>query len=316
MATLFKRILPVLVSAVLLLLLLWKLDAREVLAAVSGASWIWISLSLIITATFPVFGTLRWLAVIRPMGAEIGFGSAFRVTMGAFPLNSFLPSKAGDLSKAAFLRAHGGFIPLAGSVVFERMVDVIVLTGMTVVGAFLLDQKSILYLGLGCAAVTFGGILVLSFSGHLPLPGRLQRKADDIGKAARAVFRFPKYLVLVLFWSILNWLGTMAESYCLFRALQIDIPFMTVLAVMPLAIFVGLLPLTISGIGTRDAALVWLLGSMVTAEAALAAGILYTAVSYWFLGILGLPFLFISMYGPSATKSPMCAPGGAGRVEN
>jgi len=298
MATVFKRILPVIVSAFLLLLLLWKLDAREVLAAVSGASWVWISLSLIITATFPVFGTFRWLAVIRPMGAEIGFSPAFRVTMGAFPLNSFLPSKAGDLSKAAFLRAHGGFVPLAGSVVFERMVDVIVLTGMTVIGALFLNQQSILYLALGCAAATIGGIAVLCLSAHLPLPASIQRKADDIGKAARAVFRSPGYLVLVLFWSIVNWLGTMAESYCLFRALQIDISFMTVLAVMPLAIFVGLLPLTISGIGTRDAALVWLLGSMVTAEAALAVGILYTAVSYWFLGILGLPFLFFSMYSP------------------
>lgn len=316
MATLFKRILPVVVSAVLLLLLLWKLDAREVLAAVSGASWIWISLSLLIAATFPVLGTLRWLAVIRPMGAEIGFGAACRVTMGAFPLNSFLPSKAGDLSKAAFLRAHGGLIPLAGSVVFERMVDVIVLTGMTVVGALFLGQKTVLCLALGCAILTVGAITVLSLSGRLPLPQRIQDKASDIGKAARAVFRFPKYLVLVLFWSGLNWLGTMAESYCLLRAVYIDVPFITVLAVMPLAIFVGLLPLTISGIGTRDAALVWLLATMASAEKALAAGILYTAVSYWFLGLLGLPFLFLSMYSSIGGKEYMNSMGKSEKAQN
>lgn len=215
--------------------------------------------------------------------------------MAAFPLNTFLPSKTGDLAKAVFLREQGGFVPLAGSVLFERMIDVIVLTMMLALGAIRLNRPAILVLALGCAVVTSGVIVCLVFAHRLPLPLRLQQKAEDIGRAAHIVIRRGPVLVLVILWSVLNWLGTMAEAYCLFKSIGITLPFITILAVFPLAIFAGMFPFTVSGMGTRDGALVLLLSGVVTAEGALAVGLLYTMVSYWFFALLGLPFFLYSL---------------------
>jgi uncharacterized membrane protein YbhN (UPF0104 family) len=61
----------------------------------------------------------------------------------------------------------------------------------------------------------------------------------------------------------------------------------------PLAIFAGLIPVTLGGIGIRDMAIVFLTSGWVAGEQAMAVGILYTATSYWFLGVLGLPFLWM-----------------------
>ena len=64
---------------------------------------------------------------------------------------------------------------------------------------------------------------------------------------------------------------------------------MKIFAVFPIAICVGLLPITLSGIGTRDAVLVMLL-ALQTSDA-LALGIAYTLFNYFILSFLGMPFL-------------------------
>ena len=59
------------------------------------------------------------------------------------------------------------------------------------------------------------------------------------------------------------------------------------LASGPIAIFSGLLPVSISGIGTRDATLAYLLRDVAAPETVVAATMLYTVLAYWFLAALG-----------------------------
>ena len=60
-------------------------------------------------------------------------------------------------------------------------------------------------------------------------------------------------------------------------------------AVFPLAILAGLVPVTVSGIGTRDAAFVALLSSQMSAEQATLVGLGYTLFAYWFLSLVSFP---------------------------
>lgn len=290
-----RSLLALVITLAILFVILTRLDPQKVWRIIISSDLKWILSAVAITSILPVFCALRWYTVVLAMDCSIRFGPSLRVTLAAFPLNSFLPSKAGDFIKAAFLHRHGGFVPLAGSVLFERLVDMVVLTTMSVLGSIWLNQLAIFLLALCCAAVIIGVILCLAFAHRLRVPGKLQQKAKDLGKAARAVTKRGKTLGLVVTWSLLNWLGAMVETYCIFQAIGSPVPLTTILAVLPLAIFVGLLPITISGMGTRDGALVLLLISVVEAESALAAGLLYTATSYWFLALIGLPFFLWSL---------------------
>ncbi|MEJ2040882.1 MAG: hypothetical protein P8X55_18420, partial [Desulfosarcinaceae bacterium] len=62
------------------------------------------------------------------------------------------------------------------------------------------------------------------------------------------------------------------------------------LALTPLAIFAGLLPLTYAGVGTRDAALIYFLRDYLSPGAGAALGILCT-MRYIVPALAGLPFL-------------------------
>jgi len=84
----------------------------------------------------------------------------------------------------------------------------------------------------------------------------------------------------------------------LLKALDDTISITYALAVTPPSIFVGLVPVSLWGVGTRDGALAYFLEGITVAEIAISAGFLYTALVYWFLGIIGTPFLLFVRRNP------------------
>jgi uncharacterized membrane protein YbhN (UPF0104 family) len=59
---------------------------------------------------------------------------------------------------------------------------------------------------------------------------------------------------------------------------------------VPMAILVGLLPLTFAGIGTRDAAMLYFLGPVTGTGVALALGV-FATFRYLVVAVAGLPFI-------------------------
>ena len=77
--------------------------------------------------------------------------------------------------------------------------------------------------------------------------------------------------------------------YALSVSLETDLNFFYLLGVFPLVVFAGLMPLTGSGIGTRDSARVILLSKHLPTEEATLVGFGYTVLGYWLLALIGLP---------------------------
>ena len=60
--------------------------------------------------------------------------------------------------------------------------------------------------------------------------------------------------------SMINWVVLYLSIYFIGLSLGINISFLIFLAVMPIATLVGYIPITISGLGTREAVLIGLMG--------------------------------------------------------
>jgi uncharacterized protein (TIRG00374 family) len=95
--------------------------------------------------------------------------------------------------------------------------------------------------------------------------------------------------------SIFIWFLHLLQIWLFILALQAQTPFLTNLALSPLAILVGLLPLTFAGVGTRDAALIFFYQPYFDATVAAALGLLCTS-RYFLPALIGLPF-FKQMLG-------------------
>lgn len=155
--------------------------------------------------------------------------------------------------------------------------------------------------GLGVAAVVTVGVLYFVPLENLPgFRGTTQSEsAPPAGKIAR-ILRSAQIAMAtlrargsrrseILMLSLLIWVLHLTQIYLFFACVGASPPASDFFCMIPLAIFIGLLPISIAGFGTRDAALVALLPAL-PASAVLAASF-YVNLRYILPAVAGVPYL-------------------------
>jgi uncharacterized membrane protein YbhN (UPF0104 family) len=277
--------------------LLTRIDIERAIALLQHAKWSWLLLAAIVTCLIPVASVYRWRGVLAAQDdAGLSYKIALRAVMIANVLNSFLPSKAGDLAKAVYLRKHGGLSKGAGTVILERLVDLGVLGILGIVGF----STSGAWWGLLAGAMLLGGVIaafvllsVVPIGSVLPeMPARV---LQNVRLVFRRWIRNPGAILRTLTGSIITWSIGGLTVYALARGIGAELSLGYTYAIFPLAILAGLVPVTISGIGTRDSAFVLLLSSQLPVEEATLIGIGYTAFAYWLLSIISFPAVALEL---------------------
>lgn len=249
-----------------------------------------LALGVLLTVSFPWLSAWRWRVMMRSLGQDLSAGTAFRLIMACWPLSTFTPSKGSDLAKAYFLRGRTPVTLVLSSVLAERWLDVVTLLVFCVAGAIVHGWTELALPAGGLLLASLGAIPVL-FAARGLVPLRLRPKADRLLEAWRQLGRRPALLTTVLLLTIANWLASVVQTWFFYQALDTPVAIGRLLAALPAAIFVGLLPVTIMGMGTRDAALIALLAGHAPRAVSLGVGLLYSLCGYWLPGLAGIPFL-------------------------
>lgn len=301
-----KRLVSLLVSGLILALIYWQIDFAGLIRVFRDCDRLWMAISL--GMVIPITLITSWrLQQLMPVAGQLTFGEANRLILAASVLNMVLPSKMGDIAKAYFMRDRGH---LSGSlalslVVFEKVCDLLSLLLWCVFGLLFYPQKDWLF-GIMTLAVAIGlglGTLLLgsprfarSFfrAGQAIAPKPLRAKLGRLSYAWQEMHDYfwqdKANLLRVTATSVFLWFLHLLQIWFFILALQAWTPFLTNLALSPLAILAGLLPLTFAGVGTRDAALILFYAPYFDAATAAALGVLCTA-RYLLPAIGGLPFL-------------------------
>jgi hypothetical protein len=122
----------------------------------------------------------------------------------------------------------------------------------------------------------------------------LRRASSRVLESIRKYAAYPRQLAAVLAGSIAVQVLRIVQAYYLGRGLGIDSSPVVYFAFIPLILLVMLLPVTVNGIGTGQAAFVWFFTQAgVPAASAFALSVLFIA-----LGIVGnLPGAFLYAWG-------------------
>ena len=305
-----KRLLPLAVSLLLLALLIYKVDARSLWETLKAVDLTWFGIALVLFVPQTLVITWRWLVIAEPL-AVLPYQEAARQILASNSLNLILPSKMGDLAKGVFLNRQGRCSLADGVqvVVFEKLLDLAALSLWMLAGWFLVPSFAWWVLGVLAVGLTVVGVVsVLYFVPRQKsmvaerLPAALAEK--KIGRKIRTLLESgPRVAALVrgtgwrmpriVGWSLLIWLLHLLQIYCFFRCAGATVSLFDVVARMPIAIFAGLLPLTLAGIGTRDWAIVAIFAAAPYAqpEATLAAVGLLVSLRYVVPAAMGLPFI-------------------------
>jgi glycosyltransferase 2 family protein len=309
-----KRLISIGVSLVILVVIYWKIDLAK-LAAVFGQCdrlWLAISLGMVVPITLATAWRLQQLMPrsgvdLATPARGLSFTEANRLILAASVLNMVLPSKMGDIAKAYFMRDRGqldGSLALS-LVVFEKACDMLSLLLWCTVGLLLFPRRDLLF-GVMTIAIALGlafGVLMLGSIGFAKagfglgrrlLPGKMQGKIDRMADSWEQMHGYfwsdRRRLLTVTLTSVFIWFLHLLQIWFFIVALRASVPLLTSLALSPLAILAGLLPLTFAGVGTRDAALIAFYGPYFPAATGAALGVLCTS-RYVMPAIGGLPFL-------------------------
>jgi uncharacterized protein (TIRG00374 family) len=301
-----KKIVSLIVSLLILVIIYYQIDLQKLITVFkhSQIGWMTISLSMVV----PLTALTSWrLQQLMPKGQVLDFWEANRLILAASVLNMLLPSKMGDLAKAYFMKQRGhldGSLSLS-LVIFEKACDLLSLLFWCVFGLIVYPIKNWLFWLMTCSVALglLAGILLLSstkFSqfffktlAHIA-PNKIAEKLENLqiswGEMQNYFWSDKVQLTKITIVSIFIWFLHLLQIWLFILALGAWTPFLANLALSPLAILAGLLPLTFAGIGTRDAALIAFYQPYFDAPTAAALALLCTS-RYLLPALGGLPFL-------------------------
>lgn len=253
-----------------------------------------VALALIFFQTFVLNG--RWELIMRALGVSLDWLAGWRILMISLWFNQVLPSSVGgDAVRMWLLRQRGVQWPEAvKGVAADRFTALIGLIALMVAGLpFLMsrvsDQAAILAIG-GLTLAGVAGTAVLLTLDRLP-------KRLIVHPAIASFVRFGvlvRFLLLkserraLLFGSaLLIHLATAAACYALARGVGAQLSVADAGVLIPPVVLLTAVPISISGWGVREGAMVACLGlAGVPSEEALSVSLLLGAISV-IIGLIG-----------------------------
>jgi len=288
--------------------IIYRTGPSRVLATLSAIAWrdlVWAP--LLVTSIMLVRGA-RWHYVIRSLGIEYGLARSATVWAIGFFASSVTPAKAGDVVRAVYLRNDTGR-PLGETfltVFVDRLWDLGFVLAAGTVSAFVFSAR---YIRLPSAPLIAGGVLVLGVcaiiatrrsvvrallkpmvSIMIPLRFRegLSSNFHTFYDAMRAHGSRPTRNLVMAGYTLLCWALIFTLAVYVARILSLPVRASYIVLIMPVVTLVELIPFSISGLGTREATVIYFF-SVVGAGAAEAVGfsIVYVLIGTYLTALLG-----------------------------
>jgi glycosyltransferase 2 family protein len=281
------------VSALVLAALLWFTDPAQIWDALTEARGSWVAAAIAINvATVPLMAW-RWQLLLRARGLHVGLGWLTRTYFVALFLGQFIPTAiGGDAVRAVELGRRTHQAPEAvASVLIDRLVGVVSLVLLAVL-AYAAGGHSAGGPEVVAAEAAFGAaavaILGLLFSARLRglaarwleprVQGRQLAAGERFYHALHAYREHTAALAAVCALALVVQAARVGTIWMLVKALSLDVPAAEIYATGPVLFAALILPVSLNGIGVREAVFVSFLRDSTTPEEAIALGVLFFAV--------------------------------------
>ncbi len=293
-------VLSLLGMVVIVGLLLWVVPIEALGADLAGADPLLVAMAVLISLGHRhLGGPDKWRRTVTALGMPLGFRSALFIWLGSYTLREVLPLRSGDLAKAAYLWRRRGypFDRLVSTLVFDRACNLLGIFTVLVVGLALSSTQVPLSLAPLPVLVAVGMVLMLVSArvrGWVLWPfgklgTRVARFTEGLLAAWREISGAGKALLTI--YAIAYQGAKVVVLYLLLRSVGVTVPPAATVLLAALTMLTSNTPVTISGVGTREASVLVFFAPFGTRSALLAAAVLFTACEALVPVLVSLPFL-------------------------
>ena len=287
------------ISTILLALLAWIADPRELVQVIATANAGWLAASLGLAIANRVLMGLKWTILIRAISVPVAWGVSVKAYFAASFAGIFLPPTVGaDTVRTLILTKEYANTPkIISSILVERLVGLLVLSVFAFFGIVVVLSLYATIIPLSASAGLIVAVVALTlttgcwFVTTPPFAMLVNRVVNKIGsrgeKWARvasilrdiqislALYRGkPLALTVFFFLTCLENIIAIVRAWFVALAFGIDIGIMLFFVITPIEQFASRLPISVHGFGIREGLFMYALSLVgVSAATGLAVGL-------------------------------------------
>ncbi len=306
----FSRFAFLIGIALFFYLLVKKVDLTQTWDVLRHADPVWLGAALAFVLPEILLKGVRLHTLAGRLKSPLKLGESLRIYLSAQPLSIVTPGKLGDVVRVFGLSKLGKMsLPAAFSThVADKVYDLVTLGLLASIGLINLVIESqnqmpalaaLLGLGLGIGLIflflhpewmrTYIKPLLLSLAPKT-LADNIKTHGHEFYKHLLELFNPPGRLLLPFFYSVLVWEVTVIRAYFCALALGLPLSWTALALLLPVVIVVELLPISVMGFGTREAALFILFANSQAAPSALLSfSFLMQIAGPLLIALLGIP---------------------------
>jgi uncharacterized protein (TIRG00374 family) len=300
-----------------------KVNIPTTIDILRHADLFWLSAAFLFALPEILFKGLRLHVLAGRLKSPLQWGQGIWVFLSGQPLSTVTPGKLGDVVRVFGISKLGKLsIPSAFSVhVADKVYDLLALGLLASIGLInlvILSQNQMpalaallgLLLGIGLIFLVLHPEWMRSYIKPLllslapkPLADNIKTHGSEFYRHLLELFNPTHRVVSPFLYSLIAWEFTALRAYFCALALGLPLQLSSMVLLVPLVSVVELLPISVMGFGTREAALFILFsGDQAAPSALLSFSLLTWIVGPVFTALLGLPAAF--QLSSSISKKP------------
>ena len=285
-----KFFISIIISGLILFKLFEQIEYDLLIASYDNIGIRYVLILIFFSFFVSFLTSLRFSTALKIINFKIKILESWSYVLAVAPINLFVPSKGGEFGKAYFLKNRIKYSNTLKIVIIEKFFDVIALLTIGLAGSIYLKLKYIILVFLGFLSILlFIPLIMINY--ELKTKIHILNKIIKNIKAFKLKIKNPRMMLFLFLNSLSIWLLFSFVIFIVFASIGSSAEFSIIMVVYPLSIIVGLIPITMSGLGTRDAAFVYLFGYFgIIEEHAIIVSLSYFLLSYLLPAVIGIPF--------------------------
>ncbi|MBC8488091.1 MAG: flippase-like domain-containing protein [Bacteroidetes bacterium] len=263
------------IGLIVLLVILLKIDVGELLKIVYRVNIIYLLIAIILFIPLTYIKSYRWKKLLSIQNIDYSLTQSFFVYMSSLYIGFVTPGRLGEFAKVLYLKSDKGISLSKGmsSVLIDRLFDLYLLIILGLIGIWKFDilgkwsntslllllifiSSPLLILNKQLVGKVVGLIYKSVIKTKAQLRDKMEERFEDFYNGIHQLLTFKLLFSVVL--TCLSYLVFFIQCYLIVMAMGLSINFITIMLFMAVSNLISFIPISISGLGTRDAALIYL----------------------------------------------------------
>lgn len=253
--------------------LIYSLGPHDIYEALISIPPTIIILACLLTIPRVLIRNVAWMMLHNQQKIHVSFWRSLKIFLMGYFYGSFTPGYVGQLMRIPYLKEQTGepYGKLFVNSFIETTLHLLSMYGLMFIGSVLILQQlpeAFYLISIWIAIVIVflfifiskkRGETVLRFFGKnimfrilFFLPNHWKKNMSLF--AGSFYHDFPKLSTLIppLIVGSFTWIIIFSQEYLIARALQVDVPYLFFLVLVPIANMAGIIPISVAGLGTRE----------------------------------------------------------------